>query len=78
MLYSYTPWKHKKTSGFLAFSGGKGMEHWREIGLVIYLLQSGNLLIGISSIVSYLCSFDCKKNNINRLIHTIPKWSHAL
>ena len=31
MLHFYILWKRQKTFGFLTFSGGIEMEHWREI-----------------------------------------------
>ena len=30
MLHFYTPWKRLKTFGFLKFSGGIEMKHWRK------------------------------------------------
>ena len=32
MFPFYTPWKHRKTFGFLVFSGGIKCEHWPEKG----------------------------------------------
>ena len=32
MSHFYTPWKRQKTKGFLTFSGGIEMRHWREKG----------------------------------------------
>ena len=34
VFHFYTPWKRQKTSGFLTFSGGIEMEHWRQNGLI--------------------------------------------
>ena len=35
LVFLYTPWKHKKTSAFLMFSGGIERDQWHEIGLVV-------------------------------------------
>ena len=32
MFPFYTPWKNKKTKGFLEFSGGVEWERWSEMG----------------------------------------------
>ena len=32
MFHIYIPCEHKKSPGFLMFSGGMEMEHWLEIG----------------------------------------------
>ena len=31
LIFSYTPWKHQKTSGFLMFSGSIETKHWRKM-----------------------------------------------
>ena len=37
MSYFYTPWKRQKTFGFLTFSGGIEMGHWREKDYWVFL-----------------------------------------
>ena len=36
MVHFYTPWKRQKASSFLKFSGGVAVEHWYEMGELMF------------------------------------------